>query len=90
MTVSFAEQIRPLFSDRDQNCMSGFGFDLRDHGWMADPTGDSEHPNHANARHVLARLLPQAGSRRMPKNGPYWSDAQIDLFRLWMADGYAA
>jgi hypothetical protein len=90
MAVTFAADIRLLFTDRDVTCMSDNGVQLRDYGYMSDPAPDASNPDHANARAVLERLLPAAGRRRMPKGGPYWSDAQIDLYRRWMADGFQA
>jgi hypothetical protein len=88
MTVSFATDIRPLFTDRDVGCMSDNGVQLTDYGYMSDPAAGPAYPDHANARAVLDRLLPDAGRRRMPKGGPYWSDAQIDLYRRWLTDGF--
>lgn len=90
MPVSYAEDVAPLFTDRDVACMSGFGVKLRDYGYMSDPAADAEFADHSHARKVLARLVADAGRRRMPKGGPYWSDEQIDLFRRWMTDGFQA
>jgi len=87
MPASFATDIRPLFTPRDISCMARFGVALGDYGYMASAAGNDDFPDHANARDVLTRLT---GERvpRMPMGGPYWSDAHIDLFRQWMADGF--
>lgn len=84
MTPSFANDILPLFTDRDAHCMGGMGVHLREYDYMADPAGDAVYPDHANARHVLARLN-GTETPRMPPGGPDWSDAQIALFETWMA-----
>lgn len=90
MAVSFADDISRLFTEGDLICMSGFGVLLDSYAFMSDPAGSVEFADHANARNVLKRLLPEAGRRRMPKDGPYWSDEQVALFRQWMDEGFAA
>ncbi len=99
MPVSFAADIRPLFTASDIDCMSGLGVERHDHDDMAVPAADRFYPNHAypdrahpdraDARDVLAHLT---GERRprMPLGGAPWIDAQIDLFKRWMADGFLA
>ena len=89
MAVLFAADIAPLFTERDIGCMSGFGVELDDYGYMGDATGDATFSDHANARHVHARL---AGTERprMPAGGPFWSEAQLQLFDQWMTDGFLA
>jgi hypothetical protein len=56
---------------------------------MSDATGNETFADHANARDVYARL---AGTEtpRMPMGGPYWIDAQLQLFEQWMIDGFLA
>ncbi|HEY5711125.1 MAG TPA: hypothetical protein VIT38_04445 [Allosphingosinicella sp.] len=88
MPVSFATQIRPMFRSVDINCMSGFDVLLDDHRYMSDPAGSADYPDHANARRVLCYLSPGGCEPRMPMHGPYWSDAQLALYRQWMDDGY--
>jgi hypothetical protein len=89
MTKSFTADIWPLFHDRDINCMrpSPHGVLLADFAYMSNPGGDSIYSDHANARHVHARLT---GSERprMPMGGPYWSAPDIDTYEQWMSDGF--
>jgi hypothetical protein len=84
MPVSFKNDIRPLFRPADINCMSLHGVLLDDFGYMSDAAG-----NHANANNVYAYLT-GASTPRMPKGGPYWTQAMIDLFSQWMTGGYQA
>ena len=84
MNESFAKDIVPLFTDGDTRCMGGMGVHLREYGYMADPGGDAVYPDHANARHVLARLK-GTEKPRMPPGGANWSDSQIALFESWMS-----
>lgn len=88
MAVSFEVAIAPLFSRRDVRCMTGRQWPLNDYGFMSAPAGDVIHSDHANARTVYQRLLPEAGNGRMPRGGPYWSEEQIALYRQWMEDGF--
>jgi len=88
--VSFANDIRPLFSQEDVECMSTFGVLLDDYEYMADSAGNGQYADHANARTVHYRLTPAAGGARMPEGGPYWSGQQIALYEQWMSDGFAA
>jgi hypothetical protein len=89
MAVSFAQDIVPLFSARDMTCMSRRGVDLGDYTYMSDAAGDGNYPDHANARDVFAHLTGDAPPR-MPLGAPAWTDAQLDTFKQWMADGFAA
>jgi hypothetical protein len=84
MNESFARDIAPLFTDRDAHCMGGMGVRLRDFDYMSDPKSDSIFPDHANARHVFARLK-GAETPRMPPGGPGWTETQLALFESWMA-----
>jgi hypothetical protein len=87
--VSFAQNISPLFGAHDVACMARFGVHLKDHSYMSDATGNETFADHANARDVYARL---AGTEtpRMPMGGPYWVEAQLQLFDQWMNDGFLA
>ncbi len=73
-TVSFAQDIRPLFTDNDIESMKDFGdFDL------------SQIPDvRANAANIYSRLA----AKDMPCNGA-WSDENIDKFKQWMESGMA-
>jgi hypothetical protein len=80
MAVSFAQDIRPLFTDMDIAHMKNFGVALDDFGYMRDP---------AHAQKVLDAL--SAG--RMPPSSsgePPWSPDNVQLFREWIAAGYQA
>ncbi|HXO99009.1 MAG TPA: hypothetical protein VN813_00840 [Luteibacter sp.] len=83
MTESFAKDIAPLFTDGDARCMGGMGVRLRDFDYMADPAGDAVHADHANARHVFARLQ-GTETPRMPPGGEPWDAARLALFESWM------
>jgi len=87
--VSFARDIAPLFDARDVACMARFDVHLGDAGYMSDATGDDKFADHANARNVYARLTGVA-TPQMPLGGPFWPDAQLQLFDQWMSDGFLA
>jgi len=77
MAVSFAQDIRPLFTDMDIAHMKRFGVMLDDFGYMHDL---------AHAQHVLGRVdgggMPPASSGEPP-----WSPERVQLFRDWIAAG---
>jgi hypothetical protein len=77
--VSFAADIKPLFRPIDIDHMQDLGYSLDDYTFMSDATD-----NHANATSVYETLK----KRRMPPGGPFWSDAQLDLYSRWMSGGY--
>jgi len=89
MLVSFAADIRPLFNSRDVSCMARFQVALDDYGYMSAPAGNDQFPDHANARDVLAHLTGESPPQ-MPMGGPFWTQAQLDLYRQWIADGFEA
>jgi hypothetical protein len=70
---SYAQDIRPLFRDRDVACMAPKGVKLADPAWMTVA---------ANAQRVFDVL--NAGL--MPPDGK-WPDANIELFKSWMDGG---
>jgi hypothetical protein len=82
--VSFAAQIAPLFRAQDVQCMRGRGVFLINYEWMSAKNTTGQF---ANANMVLGKLKPTAGSGRMPLGGPYWSDANLQLFTSWIAGG---
>jgi hypothetical protein len=63
--------------------MSGFGVLLNNYGYMSDLAGDGTYPDHANANAVYDRLTGTTPPR-MPMGGPYWTSAQLQLFKDWM------
>ncbi len=89
MARSFAKDIKPLFRQKDVDCMSGMGVALADYGYMSKADGDGAFADHANARNVYCHLIPDACNPRMPMGGPYWSQGQLDLFKEWMAEARA-
>jgi hypothetical protein len=82
MSVSFKNQIAPMFRQQDINCMRPAGVLLSDYSYMSDPSN-----NHANAVRVRDSLT-GALTPRMPKGGPFWTQAMIDRYNQWMADGF--
>ena len=85
--ISFAKDIRPLFSIREIQCMKTPGVRLDDYSYMADDQGGGDFPDHANARNVLVYLT-GAKQPRMPPGGPYWSTSNLEKFETWMTDGF--
>jgi hypothetical protein len=85
--VSFASDIVPLFTRQDTSCMSGRGVILNSYAYMSNAAGDAVYADHANARHVLARL--QGSEKpRMPMGEPAWSAAKIAIFQNWISGGF--
>jgi hypothetical protein len=84
--LSFDADIKPKFRALDVACMNRQQVALADYAYMSDPAGDGTYPDHANARHVLARL---SGTEvpRMPLNGPYWSDDNLKTLNNWIEEG---
>ena len=80
MAVSFATNIRPMFTDMDIAHMKNFGILLDDFGFMRDP---------ANAQKVLNAV--SSGAMPPSNSGETsWSLDQVELFRNWITDGYQA
>jgi hypothetical protein len=80
MAVSFATNIRPMFTDMDIAHMKNFGVLLDDFGFMRDP---------ANAQKVLNAV--SSGAMPPSNSGETsWSPDQVELFRNWITDGYQA
>lgn len=74
MSISFANDIRPLFRDSpDVDSMKDYGLDL-----------SSYEDVKAKASAIYATL--ENGS--MPCDGP-WQKKQVDLFKQWMDEGMA-
>lgn len=72
MTLSFVQDIRPLFRKQDIDCMKDYGnFDL-------SKVGDVR----ANSAMIYKRLA----AKEMPEDGA-WSDANIAKFKQWMDAG---
>jgi hypothetical protein len=78
--VSFAKDIRPLFTSIDVDHMSAF-FDLTSYGDVRN-----------NAQEILQRLKGQGGSVMPPPpakggDGP-WTPDKIGLFQSWIEGGF--
>lgn len=80
MAVSFAQDIRPLFTDMDIAHMKVAGVLLDDFVYMRDP---------AHAQKVLDAVstgaMPPQGSGELP-----WPLDSVQLFRDWIAAGFPA
>jgi hypothetical protein len=76
MALSFATDIRPLFTDEDVECMGPMGVLLYDPAWMCVRT---------NAESVYGVLAD--GS--MPPGEP-WPTNRVALFKSWMDAGCLA
>ena len=78
-SVSFATDIRPLFTPMDIDHMS----------WFCDLSSYDDVKTHA--QEILKRLKGQGGAVMPPPpprgEGP-WPQSNIDLFGKWIADGY--
>jgi hypothetical protein len=80
MAVSFATNIRPMFTDMDVAHMKNFGVLLDDFGYMRDP---------AHAQKVLDAV--SSGTMPPSSSGePSWSSDRVELFQNWITDGYQA
>jgi hypothetical protein len=80
MAVSFAQDIRPLFTDMDIAHMKELGVALDDFDYMRDP---------AHAQKVLNAV--SSGGMPPKRSGePSWSPGNVQLFRDWIAGGYPA
>ena len=86
MPKTYAADVLPLFRPTDINCMGRQGVLLEEPQYMCDPAGDYAFSDHANARHVHARLTDP--NSPMPPDGA-WPQSQIDTYAAWMSDGFA-
>jgi hypothetical protein len=80
MAVSFAQDIRRLFTDMDIAHMKPAGVLLDDFGYMRDP---------AHAQKVLDAV--STGAMPPQSSGePRWPPESVQLFRDWVAGGCQA
>jgi hypothetical protein len=80
MAVSFAQDIRPLFTSMDIAHMQDLGVLLDDFEYMRDP---------AHAQQVLGEV--SAGAMPPGSSGePPWPPERVQLFRDWIAAGCQA
>jgi hypothetical protein len=85
--TSFRTDVAPLFTSPQIGCMSAQGVQLDDYRYMSDPGGDGNYPDHANARHVYARLT-GTEAPRMPPGGPFFTAPKLQIFADWMQGGF--
>ena len=78
MPVSFARDIVPLYTTIDVDHMKPLGVLLVDYGYISDPNN-----GHAHANAVLS--TPKI---RACPGWPFRSQAELDLFTLWVSEGY--
>ena len=78
MAVSFAQDIRPLFTDMDVEHMRHRFVHLDVFDYMRKPR---------HAQHVLNKV---SDGSMPPRNSgePAWSPETVQLFRDWVAGGY--
>ncbi|HUI84590.1 MAG TPA: hypothetical protein VL240_10215 [Candidatus Binatia bacterium] len=76
--VSFAHDIKPLFTATDVAHMKPMGVHLHTYSYMSNPSG-----GHAHAEAVKSKL--QSGE--MPPGAP-WPASKVNLFIKWMTGGY--
>jgi hypothetical protein len=88
MTVLYATQILPLFRPQDIACMARPGVLLDSVTYMSDATGDAHYADHANARHIYARLAGTETPQMPPDVAGRWSAANLALYQQWMTDGF--
>ena len=78
-TVSFQQEILPLFTQTDIDHMQRLGVTLDDYSYMSTPD---------NAMKVYDQL----SSKKMPPSrgggGGPWSDTNVGLFKSWIDGGY--
>ena len=79
MTVSFATDIRPLFTSMDVQHMSPLGVSLDDYAYMSQPENAS-----VVYERVSSGSMPPGNSGEEP-----WSVDTVQLFKQWMDDGYS-
>lgn len=91
-TLTFKDDIKPLFTGRDAAHMASFGIRLHDADWMVDPAGGQisagcgPFNDHANARTVFAFITGDC-QPLMPPGSP-WSEDRKQIYRKWMAHGF--
>jgi hypothetical protein len=79
-TISFSIDILPLFNkETDVPHMAKVGVMLADYAYMSVP---------ANAQIVLNHLDGTTPPIMPPRPAQPWSDANIALFRAWIAGGF--
>ncbi len=76
-SISFENDIRPLFREIDMDHMRGFDVFLGDYDYM------SKRENAVMVRDFLSgQRQPQ-----MPPGGPFWPQEHLDLLERWIVAG---
>ena len=83
MAGSFKTDVLPLFKPPAVKHMARLKVFLDKFDFMSAPAGDGTYPDHANARHVYARLSGDE-TPRMPPGGPFWTEAELKTLSDWM------
>lgn len=86
--LSYFADILPLM-EGSVGCMRARNWPLDDLDFMCDPAPGPGFDDHGHARKTYARLSTTNIARKMPQGGPYWTDAQLALYRQWMEEGFA-
>lgn len=86
MPLSFGDDVLPLFTGRDVNCMALHGVFLDEYDYMSNSAGNAEYADHANLRNVISYLTGEK-TPRMPIGEPYWEDAKIAVLDDWLSEG---
>lgn len=93
-TVSYNEQIRPIFNAKCITCHGGIkksgGFSLlfRDEALAKAKSGKyAIVPGHASESELVNRLLSHDPEQRMPLDHPPLSNPEIDLIKKWIDQG---
>ena len=84
MTVTFKDDVAPLFRPQDLACMIRSGVDLGSAQWMCDPAPAFGFADHGNARKVFGAVSKGV----MPPDAP-WPAASIATYQSWMSGGFA-
>ena len=98
---SFAADIAGLFTTKDVNCMRlrlndrGQPILLNDFAYMGNATGDGTFADHANARHVFARLtgdevpqMPVGSEKKWTAPDNPTGQQNLQTYKAWMDQGF--
>jgi hypothetical protein len=90
--VSYAKDIKPLFTQQDISHMKPYDVHLDEYEWMSAPAGGSRgtcnnFDDHGNGRSVYGYLTGDC-TPRMPLGAPAWGADKLTLYQRWMDDGF--
>ena len=79
-----------MWTARDIRCMSNFSVLLNNYEYMSNAAGDAVYADHANARHVYARLNGDE-TPQMPMGEKFWTapdnpqgQKNLETLNAWM------